>query len=190
MTITYAPILGWPLFWLSWAMWGYLTRRRTQTQQTGDPITYRITHVALVVFAFWLLLTPLSDAIVYRWFQSTDAIALAGLGLLGFGLSFAVWARKALDDNWSGAIQQLSTQALVTIGPYRYVRHPIYSGILLAAFGTFLLKPTGATLIGFGLLVAVYSLKTLREERFLRHAFGSQYKAYSRHSWRFIPFVF
>lgn len=190
MLITYAPILIWPLFWLSWAVWGYQTRRRTQTQQTGDPTTYRITHVALVVFAFWLLLTPLSGALGYRLFHSTHAVALAGLGLLGFGLGFAVWARQALADNWSGAIQQLSTQALVTKGPYRYVRHPIYSGILLAALGTFLLKPSGASLIGFVLLIAVYSLKTKREERFLRHAFENQYTAYSRRSWRLIPLVF
>jgi len=190
MTITHAQILVWLLFWTLWALWGRATRHRTRTLMMGDARAYRFMHVAIVALSFWLLLTPILHPLNELLFDSPAAMDWIAEGLSIQGLVLAIWARMILADNWSGTIQQLSGQTLITKGPYRYVRHPIYSGILLAVFGTFLLKPTLFALIGFNLMFGAYCLKSLREEEFLRQVFGQQYTIYSKDSWRLIPFIF
>jgi protein-S-isoprenylcysteine O-methyltransferase Ste14 len=115
----------------------------------------------------------------------------AGLGLVLFalGLGFAIWARIHIGRNWGTPMSQKDEPELVTSGPYHLVRHPIYSGILLAGVGT-------AVALSWLWLIAVvlagvyfiYSAKV--EERNMATQFPEAYPAYRRSTKMFIPFIF
>jgi protein-S-isoprenylcysteine O-methyltransferase Ste14 len=115
----------------------------------------------------------------------------AGLGLVlfGAGLAFAIWARVHLGRNWGTPMTQKDEPELVTTGPYHLVRHPIYSGIILAGIGT-------AVALGWMWLVpialaAVYFVYAATvEERQLRRQFPVDYPAYRRSTKMLVPFVF
>ena len=112
-----------------------------------------------------------------------------GLALFGVGLGFAIWARAHIGRNWGTPMTQKDDPELVTSGPYRLVRHPIYSGILAAGIGTavalswYWLAPVALAGIYF-----VYSATV--EERFLTEQFPHSYPPYKRSTKMLVPFVF
>ncbi|QJD79422.1 methyltransferase family protein [Spirosoma rhododendri] len=189
MITTYFPLITWGIFWLGWAVWGYTTRQRVQVQQQTDTSWYRRIHVALVVLSFILLLNPLPLLFNKPFAGVPHWVHLVGMGLMLTGMLFGAWARHVLADNWSGAIQQVAKQTLVTRGPYKYIRNPIYTGILSAALGTALYQLSWSSLTGLLILFTIYAVKISREEQFLQHVFVG-YPAYSKHTWRLLPFIY
>lgn len=117
-----------------------------------------------------------------------SGLQLAGVAMLAAGLGLAVWARLALGRNW-GMPQSLKDEPeLVTSGPYRWVRHPIYSGLLLALLGTTL--AINVLLLIAVLIAGVYFIHSARvEERLMTAAFPSVYPRYTRATKMLIPFV-
>lgn len=110
-----------------------------------------------------------------------------GAALTLFGVMFTVWARICLGRNWSSVAAVKSNHELVTGGPYRWVRHPIYSGLILAFVGT-------AVAIGQwrGVLAVVLSLVAIAqriavEERFMQREFGAAYNAYAKRVHALVP---
>lgn len=189
MLITYFAQITWGIFWLGWAIWGYITRRRVQVEQQTHTSWYRSIHVGLVVLSFILLLNPLPMAFNNPFLGLPYWAHLAGMGLMLMGMLLGAWGRQVLADNWSGAIQQVQNQTLVTRGPYRYVRNPMYTGFLSAALGTTLYQPSLSSLLGLLILCGTYAVKLSREERFLRQVLPG-YVAYCEHTWRLIPFLY
>jgi protein-S-isoprenylcysteine O-methyltransferase Ste14 len=112
----------------------------------------------------------------------------AGLAVWLAGLGIAVWARLYIGRNWGMPMTRREHPELVTTGPYRYVRHPIYSGIILALAGTavatFLLG-----LAAVAVLLVVFSFAATREERFLTGEFPDSYPAYKASTKMLIPFI-
>lgn len=189
MRTTYFPLLIWSIFWLGWAIWGYSTRRRVQVEQQTDTSWYRRIHVTLVVLSFVLLLNPLPMAFNEPFAGLPYWAHPVGMSLMLIGMVFAAWARRVLADNWSGAIQQVEEQTLVTNGPYKYIRNPMYTGILSAALGTALYQLSWSSLTGLLILYTIYAVKIRREEQFLRQVFPG-YSAYSQHTWSLLPFIY
>jgi protein-S-isoprenylcysteine O-methyltransferase Ste14 len=112
-----------------------------------------------------------------------------GLVLFAVGLAFAVWARVNIGRNWGTPMTQKDEPELVTRGPYRLVRHPIYSGILVAGVGT------AAALSWLGLiavaLAGIYFLYSATvEERYLADEFPDTYPVYKRSTKMLVPFIF
>jgi protein-S-isoprenylcysteine O-methyltransferase Ste14 len=116
------------------------------------------------------------------------ALEVVGFVLFLLGIALAVWARVNLGRNWGMPMTEKNEPELVTSGPYRLVRHPIYSGILLAILGTalatniywlFLLLVTGAYF--------VYSARV--EEGILASSFPSTYPSYRADTKMLIPFL-
>ncbi|GAB3794980.1 hypothetical protein GCM10028819_10250 [Spirosoma humi] len=141
------------------------------------------------MLSFILLLNPLPMAFHKPVSGLPPWVHLLGMGLMLMGMLLGVWARQALADNWSGAIQQVENQTLVTSGPYRYVRNPMYTGFLSAAFGTTLYQPSLSSLTGLLILCGTYAVKISREEEFLLQVLPG-YAAYCQHTWRLIPFLY
>jgi protein-S-isoprenylcysteine O-methyltransferase Ste14 len=111
------------------------------------------------------------------------------VGLATAGFLFCWWARIHLGALWSGRITRKEGHHVVDTGPYRLVRHPIYTGILTAALATMLLKGTTSSIIGFALLALGYWMKGKLEERFLREELGSaDYDAYRARTPMLVPF--
>ena len=118
--------------------------------------------------------------------NSTEAGAGLILCLAGFAL--AVWARLHLGRNWGMPMTFKEGHDLVTGGPYGYIRHPIYTGMLLAIFGSALV--TGPVLLAVFVGMAIYCVYSARtEEGLMMQAFPEQYTQYKRRTKAFIPFV-
>jgi len=116
---------------------------------------------------------------------------LVGIVLCATGIAIAIWARRVLGTNWSGIITLKQDHELIRRGPYRVVRHPIYSGVLLGAAGSFLaLLPTVQGAICMLFLFAGLRLKSLFEESLLSRHFPGEYPQYRREVKALIPFVY
>jgi protein-S-isoprenylcysteine O-methyltransferase Ste14 len=102
----------------------------------------------------------------------------------------ALWARAVLGRNWSGAIVLKEHHELIDRGPYAFVRHPIYAGVLLMVLGVVTVSGTWAGVILFATMVAGLIVKARREERLLTKHFPEVYPLYrARVRSRLIPFV-
>lgn len=106
------------------------------------------------------------------------------------GLVIATMARRALAGNWSGAVAFKEDHQLITTGLYHYVRHPIYTGILLMVLGTALSDGTLSAGIGFVIIVLSIGFKLRAEEALLTKHFPKEYPAYKNRTKALIPYIF
>jgi protein-S-isoprenylcysteine O-methyltransferase Ste14 len=116
-------------------------------------------------------------------------MAFAGLALTIGGVGVAAWARLLLGANWSAAITIKQDHQIIRRGPYALVRHPIYSGGLLALLGTAIAFGELRGLAGFTLVFSAWWMKSRLEESFLESQFGASYAQYKREVKGLIPFV-
>ena len=101
-----------------------------------------------------------------------------GVALLTSGLSIAIWARVTLGRFWSGSVAFIEGQPIVKDGPYSNVRHPIYTGVIMMFWGSFLLEPFGFVLFIASLGTIVLACKARLEERLLERYMGDNYRKY------------
>ena len=124
-----------------------------------------------------------------RYWSPAGNLILAAIGsaLCILGIALAVWARAHLGRNWSSHPTLKENHELVTSGPYALIRHPIYTGVLLAAFGTGLvIWPWFVVFIGAS-IVFVWRVK--REEALMTKQFPNQYPEYKKRTWALVPWV-
>lgn len=114
---------------------------------------------------------------------------IIGVLLCGCGIGFAIWARKHLGKNWGMPMTQKEKPELITSGPYSYVRHPIYTGVLIAILGSVFVSGTEwfVVFILAGIYF-IYSAKT--EEKNLQKEFPETYPTYIKRTKLIIPFIF
>jgi protein-S-isoprenylcysteine O-methyltransferase Ste14 len=114
-------------------------------------------------------------------FPLSDATRLCGVVLCAAGLALAVWARYILGRNWSGFVVVKEDHELIQRGPYTAVRHPLYTGLILALIGTDLaLFPTARGLVLIAVWIIAFYIKARSEERILTQEFGEQYARYKQ----------
>ena len=124
--------------WLAWGVFWTVAAFRTKPTLWRESFGSRASHVILLLAAAVLLTKPhwwppvLSERVV----PSDIVLAAVGAAIVAPGLGFAVWARVHLGRNWSGIVTVKEGHALIRSGPYQAIRHPIYSGLLLAVIGT------------------------------------------------------
>lgn len=174
----------WGILWLGGATAG------TQPARVESRAS-RLAHLALMAAAFWLLFAtnPPIGALNQRVVADTTLGRYAGLGATIAGLGLTVWARLILGRNWSAVVTIKQDHRLVRTGPYKWVRHPIYSGLLLAMLGTAIFLCEWRGLVGFGVGLAGFWLKARLEERFLIEQFGPEYAEYKKKVKALIPAV-
>ncbi len=148
-------------------------------RNAGIRILFVIVIIVLLPFnSFWHVIG----------YHSSAGVQLIGVILCGAGIAFAIWARWHLVRNWSGTPSIKEGHELVTSGPYRFVRHPIYTGILLALFGS-ALTGGGVWLVVF-LMFGVNVLYRLPvEERYMLQLFPDAYPEYKKKTKAIIPFM-
>jgi len=98
-----------------------------------------------------------------------------------------MWARIALGGNWSGTVTIKSGHSLIRRGPYKWIRHPIYTGLLFSVVGTVLLQGEVRSFLGFAVILFALYRKAKREERFLSEEFGDSFAEHSKHTGMFLP---
>ena len=149
--------------------------------------------------SIWWIVAILLVATTSQWtglakglslWRATPGLAVVAAAVTASGLSVALWARAALARNWSAAVVLKDQHDLIERGPYAFVRHPIYTGVLLMIFGTVAISGAGAGVFVFAALVAGLIVKARREERLLTAHFPEQYQRYrARVRARLIPFL-
>lgn len=178
----------WYLLGVVW-LFGLLTVKPVARTQS---LSSRLLEIGLQVLAFSLVFT---DYFRSGWtslsFAPTSNITGAfGLFLVLMGVSFAIWARLQLGGNWSSAVTVKEGHTLICQGPYRVVRHPIYSGLLLALLGVAVIVGEVRGLLGVGVFFLAYWLKSSMEERFMLEEFGAEYRSYQQRVKALVPYLF
>lgn len=188
--INVGALIGYP--WAAvgvvWLVGLISTKRTVRSQSAGT----RLFHLALAALGFALLSRSVFTQgwLGKRFVPSNDSIALAGLALTTVGCLFAIWARLALGSNWSARATVKADHELVTGGPYAVARHPIYTGLLLAAVGTALAEGEWHGLLGVFVILLALMVKMSQEERLMVQTFPSTYPEYRRRVKALIPGVF
>jgi protein-S-isoprenylcysteine O-methyltransferase Ste14 len=114
---------------------------------------------------------------------------MAGIAISAFGLAICIWARRSLGGNWSAPVTFKEEHELVMHGPYRFVRHPIYTGILLMMLGTVLVLGRLDSLLGLAVRLVVYRFKIRNEEGLMTEHFPNAYPEYRRQTGALLPFI-
>ena len=190
MSINVQTAIGytWEALGLVWLVGLAFTKRTVRSQPSGP----RIFHLALAMLGFFLLGSDLLDAgwLGVRFLPADPRVQLAGLLGTNAGCLFAAWARITLGSNWSGRATVKAGHELVVTGPYALARHPIYTGLLVAAVGTGLASGKIRSLVGFVLIVLALTIKMSQEERLMVQTFPEAYADYRRRVKALIPGVF
>jgi len=188
----HGPISGtieaaWVLFLFYWFVMAFRVKRTVKRQSLAG----RARHILLGVVAFLLLFdnriawgvlaAPLVPA-AWAW-------AVAGAALTWAGVGLAIWARTILGSNWSGLVTLKQNHTLIRSGPYSVVRHPIYSGLLLAGLGTALALGEARGFLAVAVVFLLWLEKSRTEERFMIEQFGREYEEYRQRTWALVPFV-
>ena len=175
--------LVWAGFWLYWFVAAFSVKRSSRRIRWARELGIR---AGIVVVAILLIrLGAFRD----HGLNTDPWRAGLGLALLALGLGFAVWARVHIGRNWGTPMTQKDEPELVTSGPYHLVRHPIYSGILVAGVGTAVaLSWVGLIVVVLAGINFVYSATV--EERYLTEQFPDTYATYKHATKAFVPFVF
>jgi protein-S-isoprenylcysteine O-methyltransferase Ste14 len=124
--------------WLSWAAYWWVSSRNVKRTAWHESLPSRFSHIAPLALAALLFLLPISLApfLSARFLPSATWPFNVAVALTAAGLLFAVWARQYLGSNWSSTVSIKKDHQLITNGPYALVRHPIYTGLLLALVGS------------------------------------------------------
>jgi protein-S-isoprenylcysteine O-methyltransferase Ste14 len=179
------------ILWILWAIYWGISALGVKAVRSREPLGSRLLFVIPMVLVALLLLVhrgpPWLLALIVPggWDRYGSGVALVVVGL-----GFSVWARAVLGGNWSGTVTVKVEHELVQRGPYRRIRHPIYTGLLFALLGSGLAAGRIYGLLAF--LVALIALvRKLRvEERYMEGEFGERYAAYRRSSWALLPWVY
>jgi protein-S-isoprenylcysteine O-methyltransferase Ste14 len=174
---------GWLVSWMIAAAWASRTANRPPV---GSQVLYR-----LITFAAFVLLLGQVDAYSEPALWATPLAlgwAMAALTAAGFG--FCWWARLYLGRLWSGSVTRKEDHHIVDTGPYALVRHPIYTGIIVASAATAIARGTPTAFIGLGLMILGCWIKAKLEESFLRSELGAaHYDAYASRTGMLLPFL-
>jgi protein-S-isoprenylcysteine O-methyltransferase Ste14 len=183
-----AAVVPWTALIVVWVVGAFRTKRTIQSQSSASQLLYTAILIAGVCLIFAKQSgVPWLDRQLY---PVTVPIALAGLLVVLMGVAFTVWARLMLGGNWSNRVTVKENHTLVRTGPYRIVRHPIYSGILLGMLGSALQRGRIRCFVGVLICGVSFWLKTRAEERFMVQSFGEQYLQYRHRVKALAPFIF
>jgi protein-S-isoprenylcysteine O-methyltransferase Ste14 len=178
--VEYVLAVGWAVFWLYWIV-------AARSKKRGRVVWSRELRIRVVLVVFAIVLFRVG-AFRNSGDNADQWLDAVGLALFALGLSFAVWARIHIGRNWGTPMTQKIDPELVTSGPYRLVRHPIYSGILLAGIGT-ASALSRLWLLAFALTAIYFVHAATVEERYLAEQFPDDYPPYRRSTKMLVPFV-
>ncbi|HET6176928.1 MAG TPA: isoprenylcysteine carboxylmethyltransferase family protein [Candidatus Sulfotelmatobacter sp.] len=171
-------LFPWYVFAAYWAITSLRVNRTKAREKSAD----RLATLVVVVVAFsllfkqWVRVGPLC----LRFVPDQAGIAWVGIALSFLGVAVSIWARYCLGVYWSARVTLKEGHQLIRTGPYAFVRHPIYTGMLLASMGTALVGRELGGILAVVLLLAAHSRKAVREEGLLATEFGEEYAAYRR----------
>lgn len=178
---------AWVALAVIWILSSFGTKQVVR-QYAGLARAFQVMLLVAGVMLIFLLQTPMGYLDV-RFIPASMASASIGIALTFAGMLLALWARFFLGRNWSGEVTVKQDHQLIRSGPYAFVRHPIYSGFLLAMLGTAIAFGQLRSFLGVALAAIGWRLKSLIEERYMIEQFGAQYTDYKRSVRALVPFI-
>ena len=185
LTLWQIELLPWYAFLIVWLVLSLWVKAAKET----EPLESRIVHGALFTVGFFLLFSRSFHfgVLQARFVPSSYWAQAAGIALTCAGAGLAIWARIVLGENWSARVSKKVAHELMRTGPYAFVRHPIYSGLLLAAAGTALFVGEWRGLVALALVLIAERVKARREEQFMLAEFGDSYRQYRQETGFLLP---
>ncbi len=179
-----------PACWSAWALYWAWSARGGKPVRRHESRASRAAHVVPLTLAAALLAAPSAPG----WLGEPlgvdgTAVRAVAIVLVGAGLAFSVWARRALGGNWSATVTVKDGHEIVRSGPYRWIRHPIYTGLIAALAGTALAVAEWRAVVALAIAVAALWRKLRFEERWLLEEFGARYADYRRQTRALLPFL-
>ena len=172
----------WVLFWLVWLVAARTAKRAAQSRMR------QFVGLRLTFFVILILVSRTGALKSHRTIESNPTLQTIGMVLFLSGLGLALWARVYLGRNWGTPMSEKEDAELVVTGPYRYIRNPIYSGLILAAIGT-AVAVSWYWLVAAVFMGAYFIYSATVEARTMERLFPNDYPAYKRSTKMLIPFV-
>ncbi len=178
LTMWQIETIPWYVFAAYWAISGLRVKRT----RTAEPFTSRLATIVPMVLVFELLFSNSMSVgrLRLRFLPEQNWLAWGGIALTSVGVAIAIWARYRIGQYWSARVTLKEGHRVIRSGPYAWVRHPIYTGMLLAAMGTAVVIGEWRGVLAAVVMWAAHSLKALREEKLLTTALGEEYVSYRR----------
>ena len=187
MTPVTAIMAVWSVWVLSWRAAAHWSARTAKRVARGRELAYLGLVFVGAVLAFASRWAP--GELGHRLYPAPAGLAWVAVALVVLGLLFTWWARLHLGVMWSLGVERKEHHRIVDTGPYRLVRHPIYTGLILALIATAAAARTPTAFAGVAVMVAGIVMKARLEEKFLRDELGREaYDAYARRVPMLVPF--
>ncbi len=178
LTVWQIELIPWYVFVAYWAI-SWLRVKRTKT---AESLNSRLATILPMVLVFELLFSNALRVgpLRLRFLPVEDWIVWSGIALTSLGVALAIWARYSIGQYWSARVTLKEGHRVIRSGPYAWVRHPIYTGMLLAAMGTALVIGEWRGVLAVTVMWAAHYRKALREEALLTRELGEEYVSYRR----------
>jgi protein-S-isoprenylcysteine O-methyltransferase Ste14 len=175
--------------WVLWLAYWFVAGRNVKPTQRHESPASRARHIVPLIIGALLLWRPTLPGgfLCGKILPPSTTLYLVGVGVFAAGLAFTVWARVHLGRNWSGTVTIKQDHELVRDGPYRYVRHPIYTGLLVAFVGNAISRNEWRGILAIAIIYAGFWFKLKLEERWMIEQFGDAYRRYAAEVPALIP---
>ncbi len=177
--------------WVTFALYWLVSAFRVKATEERQSLLSKLAHRLPVGFGWWLLAYPgLPPPMNLLLVPNAGWLRLLGAAACVYGLLFTIWARRTLAGNWSSDVTFKQGHELIKTGPYRFVRHPIYTGLLMMSFGTAIEVGRLHCWLSLPISAIGFWIKLKQEERLMLRHFPGEYPAYQKQVKALVPFVF
>jgi protein-S-isoprenylcysteine O-methyltransferase Ste14 len=179
------------VLWSAWLAYWIILSGQVKATRWREPLRSQLLYRVPVLIAAVLLLTGTakSGPLAGHFLPQTALTGALGTAMVAMGIALMVWARRCLGSNWSSIVTLKQDHTLIRSGPYRAIRHPIYTGLLLAIAGTAMAFGAWRDLVAFGLALFGLLYKARVEEKRMLETFAD-YEPYRRETAALIPFIY
>ena len=178
-------IFPWGVFVAYWLISALKTRATRQKESFAS--RYAILFIEIVGFVLIFRESAGIGFLGRRVIPRSLAGAITGSALTWMGIGLAVWARYHLAEYWSARVTIKEDHQLIRTGPYARLRHPIYSGLILATMGSAVVIDRWRCVLGVALVLIGYCFKAKKEEAMLTQQFGDAFREHQKHTGFLIP---
>jgi protein-S-isoprenylcysteine O-methyltransferase Ste14 len=177
--------------WIAFLVYWLISAQRVKAIAEKQSVLSALAHRLPVGLGWWILAYPLLPPLM-NWvlIPRTNWACSIGVVICVFGLFVTIWARRTLAGNWSSDVTFKQGHELIKAGPYRFVRHPIYTGLLIMSLGTAFEIGRLHCWLSIPLTAFGFWIKLSQEERLLLRHFPTDYPAYQKQVKALVPFVF
>jgi protein-S-isoprenylcysteine O-methyltransferase Ste14 len=177
------------LLWIVWLAIWLVASIKVKKVRAHEPVSTRIAYLIPKVLTALLLFSPIfrRGVLNQRFIPHSVALDWTGVAVAALGIAITFWARVHIGRNWSARVVIKEQHELIRSGPYRFVRHPIYTGLLIAIVGTALVIGEWRAVLAMVFAVIGFTAKAKREEAILVGEFGEDYARYRGETGMLLP---